>query len=93
MSYYDSELDYDSAAFLKEQRDFQRYYNTPLEVDGMWFACVADYEAYYRKKSEEEALCKKMSVELMSIVKQWQLDEKVEKMVNSLDQFPLLEKK
>lgn len=93
MPYYESELDGEAAAFQKEQRDFQRYYNTPLEVDGVWFACVSDYEAYFRLKEMEEARCRKMSVELMSIIKQWVIEEKVEKMVDSLEQFPVLGKK
>ena len=89
MSYSD---DYDVACHMKEQRDYQRYYNTPLEVDGVWFACVADYEAYHRLKSMEEARCQKMTIDLKLIIKQWVLEEEVEKMVASIDEFPPLKK-
>lgn len=87
MSYSD---DYDVACHMKEQRDFQRYYNTPLEVDGVWFASVADYEQYFRLKAAEEARCQKMTIELKLIIKQWVLEEEVEKMVADTDQFPPL---
>ena len=90
MSYYESELDYDSACFLKEQRDYQRYYNTPLEVDGVWFASVADYETYHRLKDMEEARKQKMTIDLKALIRDMVRDETVEKLVQSLDEFPTL---
>ncbi len=93
MSCFERDLDYDEACHLKEQRDFQRYYNTPLEVDGMWFASVADYEVYHRLKMAEEARCQKMTIELKTMIKQWVLEEQVEKMVACIDQFPPLQKR
>ena len=77
---------------MKEQRDFQRYYNTPLEVDGVWFASCADYECYFRLKAEEEARCEKMTIDLKALIKQMVLDETVEKLVASMDEFPPLQK-
>jgi hypothetical protein len=91
MPYYESELDYDSACFLKEQRDYQRYYNTPLEVEGVWFASLADYETYIRLKEAEEARLEKMTIDLKMIIKQMARDEKIEQMFDSLKEFPTLQ--
>ena len=92
MSYYERDLDYDVACHMKEQRDYQRYYNTPLEVDGMWFASVADYEQYYRIKAQKETRCQKMTIELKALIKEMVLEEKVEQMFANLDEFPPLSK-
>jgi hypothetical protein len=89
MSYSD---DYDVACHMKEQRDFQRYYNTPLEVGGVWFASVADYETYFRLKAAEEARCQKMTIDLKALIKQMVLDETVEKLIVSMEEFPPLHK-
>lgn len=88
MPYYDSELDYDSAGAMKEQRDYHRYYNTPLEVDGIWFSSLADYDEYIRLKEKETVRLQKMSIELMSIIKEWVHDEKIETMF--ANEFPSL---
>lgn len=90
MSYYESELDYDSACFLKEQRDYQRYYNRPLEVDGVWFSSLAEYETYHRLKDMEEARKQKMTIDLKLLIQEMVRDEKIEKMFASLDEFPSL---
>jgi len=74
MDYYESNLDYDEECHLKEQRDFQRYYNTPMEVDGIWFASVAQFEECYELMEMEKARCKKMSIELMAFIKQMVID-------------------
>jgi hypothetical protein len=92
MDYYESNLEYDEQGHLNEQRDFQKYYNTPMEVDGIWFASIAQFEECYRIKEMEDARCKRMSVDLMSFIKQMLLDAKVKEMVNSLDEFPPLKK-
>ena len=76
MDYYESNLDYDEECHLKEQRDYQRYYNTPMEVDGIWFASVAQFEECYELMEMEKARCKRMSVELMSFIKQMVADAK-----------------
>jgi hypothetical protein len=69
-------MDYDEECHLKEQRNFQRYYNTPMEVDGIWFASVAQFEECYRIKEMEDARCKRMSIELMAFIKQMVIDAK-----------------
>lgn len=88
-----SELDYDSACFLKEQRHFQRYYNTPLEVEGIWFASVAQYEEYYYLKSAEEAVLKQMTIELKKHIADMAFSEKIKKIVASSEEFPSLPSK
>jgi hypothetical protein len=81
MSYYD----YDAICHLNEQRAYQRYYNTPLEVDGVWFACLADYQDFHHLKM---ARLQKMTVDLKTFIRQMV----VEKMCSSLEQFPPLTK-
>lgn len=76
MDYYESNLNYDEQCHLNEQRDYQRYYNTPLEVHGIWFASVAQFEECYELMEMEKARCKRMSVELMSFIKQMVADAK-----------------
>jgi hypothetical protein len=93
MSYYERDLDYDEACHLKEQRDFQRYYNTPLEVDGVWFASLADYDQCLRLKALEESRCQKMTIDLKALIQEMVRDEKIEKMFADIEQFPVLEKK
>ena len=88
MSYYD----YDAMCHLNEQRAYQRYYNTPLEVHGTWFACVADYEQFHRLKMEHEVLLQKMTVDLKAFIRQMVVENAVEKMCSSLEQFPPLTK-
>ncbi len=90
MSCYESDYDYDTACFLKEQRDYQRYYNRPLEVDGVWFSCLAEYETYIRLKDMEEARLQKMTIDLKALIRDMVRDEKIEKMFASLDEFPTL---
>ena len=62
-----SHYDYDAICHLKEQRAYQRYYNTPVEVHGMWFACLADYEHFHRVKTER---LQKMTADLKAFIRQ-----------------------
>jgi hypothetical protein len=85
-------MDYDVACHLKEQRDFQRYHNTPLEVNGMWFASLAEFEQWFNVKEMERVRCKKLTIDLMSLVRQMTIDSTIKKMVASSDEFPPLKK-
>ena len=86
MSYYD----YDAICHLKEQREYQRYHNTPLEADGMWFASLAEYAEYHRLKVEHEERLQKMTVDLKTFIKHMLLDAEIERMSKSLEEFPPL---
>jgi hypothetical protein len=86
MSYYD----YDAICHLKEQREYQRYYNTPLEADGMWFACLADYEQFHHLKMEHEERLQKMTDDLKAFIKQMLVDADIKKMCESPEEFPPL---
>jgi hypothetical protein len=88
-----TDLDYDTACFLKEQRHFQRYYNTPVEVEGRWFASVAQYEEYYCLKSAEAAVLKQMTIELKKHIADMVFSEKIKKIVASSEEFPPLPSK
>jgi hypothetical protein len=85
-----SDYDYDTACHLKEQRDFQRYYNTPFEAHGMWFASLAEYAEYYRVKVEHEERLQKLTNDLKTFIKHMLLDADIERMRDSLDEFPPL---
>jgi len=93
MTYYDAELDYDTVCFMKEQRHFQRYHNTPVEVDGRWFASVAQYEEYYCLKSAEEARLQQMTIRLKNLIADMVFSEKIKKIVASSEEFPPLPSK
>lgn len=84
MSYYES----DTERFLNEQRDYDRYYNTPLQVDGVWFSSLADYEALLRLEEKEKVRLQKMTIELKALIREMVNDEKIEKMFAT--EFPEL---
>lgn len=88
MPYYESEPDYDTACFLKEQRDYRRYYNTPLEVDGVWFSSLADYDEYLRLKEKEKVRLQKMTIDLKALIQDMVNEEKIDKMFAT--EFPEL---
>ena len=93
MSYFDPELDYDTVCFMKEQRHFQRYHNTPVEVEGRWFASVAQYEEYYCLKTAEEARLQQMTIGLKKLIADMVFTEKIKKIVASVEEFPPLPSK
>jgi hypothetical protein len=88
MPYYESDYDYDTECFMKEQRDYQRYYNTPLEVGGVWFSSLADYEEFLRLQENEKVRLQKMTIALKSLIQQMVIEEKIEKMFAT--EFPEL---
>lgn len=49
----------EARGFVNEQRNYQKYHNTPIEVNGVWFVSLADYEAYYEWKTAHEIVVKK----------------------------------
>lgn len=49
----------EARGFVNEQRNYQKYHNTPIEVDGVYFVSVADYEAYYEWKTTRNTVVKK----------------------------------
>ena len=73
---------------MKEQRDYQRYYNTPLEVGGVWFSSLADYEEFLRLQENEKVRLQKMTIALKSLIQQMVIEEKIEKMFAT--EFPEL---
>jgi len=91
MSCYDSDYDYDTACFLKEQRDYQRYYNTPVEAEGILFPSLADYDRYLYLKEKENVRLQKMTIDLKALIQNMVNDEKIEKMYANMDvNFPAL---
>jgi len=64
MPYSEPNYDYDTECFLNEQREYQRYYNTPFELNGLWYTSLADYEADLHAKLD------KMTIDLKLIIQQ-----------------------
>lgn len=92
-SMWDNAYDFDAQCFMNEQREFQRRYNTPIEVDGVWFSCLADYENYIQLKQMEEARLEQMTVELKKLIEGMKIADRLQKMMESSIEFPALEKK
>jgi hypothetical protein len=82
-----TDYDYDTECFLTEQRNYQKYYNTPFELDGMWYASLSEYEVKLRAKEMELA---KMTIELKLIIQEMVFAE----MYRNMDrEFPALKSK
>jgi len=82
-----TDYDYDTECFLTEQRNYQKYYNTPFELDGTWYASLSEYEVKLRAKEMELA---KMTIELKLIIQEMVLTE----MYRNMDrEFPALKSK
>ena len=82
-----TDYDYDTECFLTEQRNYQKYYNTPFELDGVWYASLSEYEVKLRAKEMELA---KMTIELKLIIQEMVLTE----MYRNMDrEFPALKSK
>lgn len=64
MSYYEYERD---------------YYNTPLQIDGVWFSSLADYDAFLRMQEREKVQLQKMTIDLKAVIQGMLNDEKIEK--------------
>jgi hypothetical protein len=84
MPYSEPNYDYDTECFLKEQRNYQRYYNTPFELDGVWYASLSHYDM------ERQAKLAKMTIELKLFIQEMVLTE----MYRNMDrEFPALKSK
>jgi hypothetical protein len=82
-----TDYDYDTECFLTEQRNYQKYYNTPFELDGVWYASLSEYEVKLRAKEME---LDKMTIELKLIIQEMVLTE----MYRNMDrEFPALKSK
>jgi hypothetical protein len=82
-----TDYDYDTECFLTEQRNYQKYYNTPFELDGVWYASLSEYEVKLQAKEMELA---KMTIELKLIIQEMVLTE----MYRNMDrEFPALKSK
>lgn len=88
---WDNDYDFDAYSFMKEQREYQRRYNTPIEVDGVWFSSVADYENYFELKQMEEAKLEKMTQELKKLITDMAEAARVEAMIKSKIEFPTID--
>lgn len=90
MSFYD----YDSICFLKEQRDYQRYYNTPVEAEGILFPSLADYDQYLRIMENKKVRLQKMTIDLKALIQGMVNEKKIYDMYANMDlNFPALGKK
>jgi hypothetical protein len=67
-----------------EQTDYTLYYETPIEVDGMAFPSLADYEEYHRLMLMEEARLNVLSIDLMKLIKGTAEQSKLQKATNAL---------
>ena len=93
MSCYDSDYDYDTVCFLKEQRDYQLYYNTPVEAEGILFPSLADYDEYLRLMELKKVRLQKMTIDLKAIIQGMVNEVKIERMYADMDaNFPALGK-
>ena len=82
-----TDYDYDTECFLTEQRNYQKYYNTPFELGGVWYASLSEYEVKQQAKEMELA---KMTIELKLIIQEMVLTE----MYRNMDrEFPALKSK
>jgi predicted NAD-dependent protein-ADP-ribosyltransferase YbiA (DUF1768 family) len=82
-----TDYDYDTECFLTEQRNYQKYYNTPFELDGVWYASLSEYEVKQQAKEMELA---KMTIELKLIIQEMVFAE----MYRNMDrEFPALKSK
>ena len=87
MSFSEPAHDYDTECFLTEQRNFQKYYNTPFELDGVWYASLSNYEVELEAKEIKLA---KMTIELKLIIQEMVFTE----MYRNMDtEFPALKSK
>ena len=87
MAFSEPAHDYDTECFLTEQRNYQKYYNTPFELDGQWYASLSDYEA---KLQAHEMKLAKMTIELKLIIQEMVFTE----MYRNMDtEFPALKSK
>jgi predicted NAD-dependent protein-ADP-ribosyltransferase YbiA (DUF1768 family) len=87
MPYSEPDYDYDTESFLKEQRDYQRYYNTPFELDGTWYASLSHYDM---ERQAKEMKLAKMTIELKLFIQEMVLTE----MYRNMDrEFPALKSK
>jgi hypothetical protein len=87
MAYSEPAQDYDTECFLTEQRNYQKYYNTPFDLDGMWYASLSDYEV---KLQAKELKLAKMTIELKLIIQEMVFTE----MYRNMDtEFPRLKSK
>jgi hypothetical protein len=87
MAFSEPAQDYDTECFLTEQRNFQKYYNTPFELDGIWYASLSYYEMELQAKEKKLA---KMTIELKLIIREMILTE----MYRNIDrEFPALKSK
>jgi hypothetical protein len=87
MPYSEPDYDYDTECFLTEQRNYQKYYNTPFELDGVWYASLSHYEMELQAKEMKLA---KMTIELKLIIQEMVLTE----MYRNMDRdFPALKSK
>jgi hypothetical protein len=87
MAFSEPAHDYDTECFLTEQRNYQKYYNTPFELDGVWYASLSEYEVKLRAKEMKLA---KMTIELKLIIQEMVLTE----MYRNMDrEFPALKSK
>jgi len=94
MAFSEPAYDYDTECFLKEQRDYQKYYNTPFELDGMWYASLSHYDMELRMKQRKQDILDKLTIDLKSIIREMVLDIKIEKMYRDMDtEFPRLKSK
>jgi hypothetical protein len=90
MSFYD----YDSICFLKEQRDYQLYYNTPVEAEGILFPSLADYDQYLRLMEVKKVRLEKMTIDLKALIQDMVNEKKIYDMYANMDlNFPALGKK
>jgi hypothetical protein len=87
MAFSEPAHDYDTECFLTEQRNFQKYYNTPFELDGTWYASLSHYEMELQAKEMKLA---KMTIELKLFIQEMVLTE----MYRNMDrEFPALKSK
>ena len=94
MYFSETNYDYDTECFLKEQRDYQRYYNTPLEVDDIWFSSLAEYDVYIRIKQHRDNYLQKLTIDLKTLIQDMVHCQKIKKMYDDLDSnFPQLIRK
>jgi hypothetical protein len=87
MAFSEPAHDYDTECFLTEQRNYQKYYNTPFELDGVWYASLSHYDMELQAKEMKLA---KMTIELKLIIQEMVFAEMYRNMYR---EFPALKSK
>ena len=65
---------------FEEELDYKRYYSAPLEVGGILFGSLADFDTFLRLKENEAVRLQKMTIDLRALIQRMANEQKIERM-------------